>query len=124
MYDQAYIDSRPTVPTNEVLKMNKKAKLALKHFKVSRGCGVCGCTMRTISESRWTIECTACLKQFQGLELPRKEASKRTKLLRGELVYKPKSMSVSKVNAIVNLARERERYAGRASNWRGNSTGI
>lgn len=83
MYDQKYIDERPTYDVGSVAKMRTKERLAIKHFKGKNGCTVCSCLMRTVSTTTKAIECSNCLKQFKGLELPFRQVTKSTMFERG-----------------------------------------
>ncbi|UOL48511.1 hypothetical protein QGX12_gp133 [Pseudomonas phage Kremar] len=98
---QEYIDNLPTLKVADVAKLSNKEKLAIKHFKVSRGCGLCGCMVRTVSTAMKSIQCSNCCKQFKGLELPYSKAalSYQTQLLRGLNEVKLKPTTVGGVNA-------------------------
>ncbi|UAV89693.1 hypothetical protein [Pseudomonas phage COT4] len=99
MYDQKYIDERPTLDVGQVARLKTKERLAIKHFKSKRGCRTCGCTMKSVSSETKKIECSNCLKQFVGLELPFREVCQTTVVARGLNVIKLSPTTVGGINA-------------------------
>jgi protein-arginine kinase activator protein McsA len=99
MYDQKYIDERPTYEVAQVAKLKTKQRLAIKHFKSKLGCVVCACTMKSVSAATKKIECANCLKQFKGLQLPFREVCQATVTKRGLNPIKLSAETCGGINA-------------------------
>ena len=107
MYDQAYIDALPTLDVGAVWKLKRKERKAIRHFKSKLGCRTCACTLKTVSLSTGHIECSHCLKQFKGLELPFRQVTKSCLIDRGMNPIKLAPTTVGGINARLNRS---ERY--------------
>ncbi|QXV71754.1 hypothetical protein psageK4_100c [Pseudomonas phage psageK4] len=99
MYDQAYIDALPTLDVGAVCKLKKKERIAIRHFKGKLGCRTCACTLKTVSLNTGKIECSNCLKQFKGLELPFRQVTRSCLQDRGMNPIKLAPTTVGGINA-------------------------